>query len=93
MSKTTIFYTGATGYIGGAVLEKLIGDEAFAITALVRNADKARKLNDLGIETIVASLQDHDTLTTAAANAEVTIHTVGTYDSILDSRPNVTSSG
>ncbi|EIN04821.1 NAD(P)-binding protein [Punctularia strigosozonata HHB-11173 SS5] len=43
--KIQILLTGATGYVGGSVLAKLLEHEkksAFAITAIVRSADKAK---------------------------------------------------
>jgi uncharacterized protein YbjT (DUF2867 family) len=76
----TIFLTGATGYIGGACLQQLLGDKSFQITALVRNAEKAKKLNDLGVATIVGSLDDADTVTRAASEADIVHHTVRDFD-------------
>lgn len=57
--------------------------DTFEITALVRNADKAKLLNTLGINTIVASLSDLDKLTEFAATSDVVIHTVITLLSSL----------
>ncbi|KAI0033233.1 NAD(P)-binding protein [Vararia minispora EC-137] len=71
---TTILFTGATGYIGGAILERLLDDRSLTITALVRNVDKAKKLNGLGVATIIGSLDDADMLTTAASDADVVYH-------------------
>ncbi|KAI0035951.1 hypothetical protein K488DRAFT_42144 [Vararia minispora EC-137] len=70
-----IFFTGATGYIGGACLEHLLGDGSFQITALVRSADKAKKLGEVGVTTLVGSLDDTDTVTKAAAEADIVYHT------------------
>ncbi|KAH9168825.1 hypothetical protein EDB89DRAFT_2202042 [Lactarius sanguifluus] len=69
-SKTHIFITGATGYIGGSVLQRLLDHpkhDIFEITALVRSVDKAKMLNALGVNTAVASLSDLDKLTELAA--------------------------
>jgi len=77
-SKIKIFYTGATGYIGGSVLQRLLDHpkrDAFEITALVRNADKAKVLNNLGVNTVVASLFDFDKVAELSANANVVINT------------------
>ncbi|KZV69699.1 NAD(P)-binding protein [Peniophora sp. CONT] len=73
--KTTIFFTGATGYVGGAILTRLLEAGSFEITALVRNADKAKKLNALGVSTIIASLDDSVPLVAAAASADVVMQT------------------
>ncbi|GJE96185.1 NAD(P)-binding protein [Phanerochaete sordida] len=59
--KTPIFYIGATGYIGGSVLAKLLkhpSADTFDITALVRSEDKAAKLNKLGVRTVIGSYKD-----------------------------------
>lgn len=82
-SKTHIFITGATGYIGGSVVQRLLDHpkrDTFEITALVRNVDKAKLLNTLGINTAVASLSDLDKLTELAAAADVVIHTADADD-------------
>ncbi|KAI0030933.1 hypothetical protein K488DRAFT_53121 [Vararia minispora EC-137] len=70
-----IFFTGATGYIGGACLEQLLNEKSFGITALVRSADKAKKLNEIGVGTIVGSLDDPEAVTKAAAEADIVYHT------------------
>jgi nucleoside-diphosphate-sugar epimerase len=67
------------GYIGGSVLQRLLDHperDTFEITALVRSIDKAKLLNTLGINTVVASLADLDKLTEFAAASDVVIHTV-----------------
>ena len=74
--KTTIFFTGATGYVGAAILTSLLEDNSFEVTALVRDAGEAKKLNALGVSTIVASLDDSVPLVAGAAAADVVIQTV-----------------
>ena len=67
------------GYIGGSVLQRLLDHpkrDTFEITALVRSVDKAKLLNALGVNTVVASLSDLDKLTELAAASDVVIHTV-----------------
>jgi len=72
----TIFITGATGYIGGACLERLLDDKAFEITALVRSEEKAKKLNDLGVAAIIGSIDDAELMISAAADADIVHHNV-----------------
>ncbi|KAH9003178.1 hypothetical protein EDB86DRAFT_135118 [Lactarius hatsudake] len=82
-SKTHIFITGATGYIGGSVLQRLLDHpkiDTFEITALVRNADKATLLNTVGVNTAVASLSDLDKVTELAAASDIIIHTTDAKD-------------
>ncbi|KAF8956992.1 hypothetical protein BDZ97DRAFT_137691 [Flammula alnicola] len=77
-TKLNIFFTGATGYIGGTVLTRLIqhpDTASFQITTLVRSAEKGEKLKTLGIDVILGSYTDENLgfLTEAAANADVVI--------------------
>jgi nucleoside-diphosphate-sugar epimerase len=68
-----VFVTGATGYIGGSVAERLIalGNQ---VTGLVRSADKASLLKDRGIEPIHGTLDDSGVLAVAANAADAVIH-------------------
>ncbi|KAF8956984.1 hypothetical protein BDZ97DRAFT_1670608 [Flammula alnicola] len=77
-SKLNIFFTGATGYIGGTVLTRLLRHPdaaSFQITALVRSAEKGEKLKTLGVDFILGSYTDEnlDLLTEAASKADVVI--------------------
>ncbi|KAI0649448.1 NAD-P-binding protein [Trametes meyenii] len=83
-NKTPIFITGATGYIGGSVLERLLkhpSASTFDITALVRNADKAKILESkFGVKAIVGNHQELDKLESLAENAHVIFHTADADD-------------
>ena len=74
-----------TGYIGGTVLQRLLSHPNaadFVITALVRNADKAKVLEtQFGVKTVLGSFQDLDKLTDLAASAQITIDIVSTSHS------------
>jgi len=74
-NKKIIFFTGATGYIGGACLQHLLLDSSLEITALVRNVDKAKKLEGLGIKTVIGSLDESEKLIAASAAADIVYHT------------------
>jgi nucleoside-diphosphate-sugar epimerase len=52
-----IFLTGATGYIGGAVLDALVRG-GHDVTALVRNNEKARRVAQRGAHPVIGSLED-----------------------------------
>ncbi|KAI0368804.1 NAD-P-binding protein [Pilatotrama ljubarskyi] len=84
--EVTTFITGATGYIGGAVLQRLLQHphrENFEISALVRNVEKAKLLvREFGVRTVVGSLQDSDKLKSLAENAHVVIHTADSSDNV-----------
>ncbi|CAA7267182.1 unnamed protein product [Cyclocybe aegerita] len=75
-SKLNIFFTGATGYVGGSILSRLLNHKdaaSFQITALVRSTDKAEKLRTLGVDTLIGSYTDENLsfLTEAASKADV----------------------
>ncbi|KAI0331857.1 NAD-P-binding protein [Cubamyces sp. BRFM 1775] len=86
-SQVSIFLTGATGYIGGSILKRLLSHpnhKNFEITALVRNADKAKVLEtQFGVKTVLGSLEDSDKLTALAESAHITINTAGCDDLVV----------
>ncbi|KAF6747570.1 hypothetical protein DFP72DRAFT_919668 [Ephemerocybe angulata] len=79
MSTTKILITGATGYIGGSVLGRLLvhpESKSFEIVALVRSAEKAAKISTLGVETVVGDYDNLALLTELASNADVVFEIV-----------------
>ncbi|KAA1475304.1 NAD(P)-binding protein [Dentipellis sp. KUC8613] len=73
-----IFITGATGYIGGSVLQLLLDHpkrDTFAITAYVRSEEKARKLEAFGAHTAIGTLDELDKLEDLASKADVILNT------------------
>jgi nucleoside-diphosphate-sugar epimerase len=72
-----IFVTGATGYIGSAVVEHLI-KRGHSVSGLVRSEESARKLEDLGASPVRGDLTETDTITEAARAAGGVIHTAST---------------
>jgi nucleoside-diphosphate-sugar epimerase len=69
-----IFLTGATGYIGGAVLDALVRG-GHAVTALVRNGEKARGVAKRGAHPVVGDLSDPESYQAAADGQDGYIHT------------------
>jgi nucleoside-diphosphate-sugar epimerase len=67
------FVTGATGYIGGSVAERLIVS-GHHVVGLVRTAEKALLLKDRGIEPVLGTLDDSEIITSAAHAADAVIH-------------------
>jgi nucleoside-diphosphate-sugar epimerase len=68
-----LFITGATGYIGGSVAEKLVAS-GHHVAGLVRSQDKAASLSARGIEPVIGTLDDAGVLTAAAQAADAVIH-------------------
>jgi nucleoside-diphosphate-sugar epimerase len=73
-----VFLTGATGYIGSAVLDALLKGE-HAVTALVRDREKAARVRARGVEPIVGSLNAPDGWRDAAAGQDAIVHTAMDY--------------
>jgi nucleoside-diphosphate-sugar epimerase len=67
------FVTGATGYIGGSVAERLVA-LGHHVTGLVRSKEKAPLLKERGIDPVLGTLDDPEVLTAAAQQADAIIH-------------------
>jgi nucleoside-diphosphate-sugar epimerase len=68
-----IFLTGATGYIGSAVLDSLMR-AGHQVTALVRAADAASRLRARGVAPVVGDLAEPASYVAAAALCDGAIH-------------------
>jgi nucleoside-diphosphate-sugar epimerase len=69
-----IFLTGATGYIGSAVLDALLRG-GHDITALVRDNEKAKRLAERGARPVVGTLADVRSFSAAADAQDGYVHT------------------
>ena len=65
--------TGATGYIGGSVAERLIAS-GHQVVGLVRSAEKVPLLKERGIESVLGTLDDWEVIRNAAQEADAVIH-------------------
>jgi nucleoside-diphosphate-sugar epimerase len=72
-SLDTIFITGASGYIGGSVAQKLI-KTGLRVRGLVRTKENADALSKLGVEPVVGDLNDADLLIREAKQADGVIN-------------------
>lgn len=75
----TVVVTGGSGYIGGAVIEQLVG-RGDTVIALARSDESAAKVAALGATPLQGELTDSDVLTTAATAADAAIHLGATGD-------------
>ncbi|KAJ3566140.1 hypothetical protein NP233_g7179 [Leucocoprinus birnbaumii] len=78
-SKIKVFITGATGYIGASVLERLQNHpdaKNFEITALIRSQQKAEGFKKFGINAVVGSFNDAKLLEDLTADADIVFDTV-----------------
>ncbi len=69
-----VFVTGATGFIGFAIVKELIG-AGHQVTGLARSKASGKKLTDAGARVHLGSVEDLDSLRRAAAAADGAIHT------------------
>lgn len=74
-----VFVTGATGWVGSAIVAELIG-AGHQVTGLVRSAEKAAALAAAGADIVAGTLDDLDTLRDTAQAADAVIHTAFNHD-------------
>jgi len=74
-----VFVTGATGFVGSAVVAELIG-AGHHVVGLSRSDAGAAALTSAGAEVFRGDVNDLDRLSTAAAAAEAVIHTAFNHD-------------
>lgn len=65
--------TGATGFIGGKLLRRLLG-EGHEVKCLVRDPQKAKSIQELGVELYVGDLADPESLDDFPRDCEYVYH-------------------
>lgn len=74
-----VFLTGATGYVGSVVAEKLL-QNGHTVLGLARNQTAEVRLRERGIEPMLGDLTDLNSLMRGALNSAATIHTAMNHD-------------
>jgi nucleoside-diphosphate-sugar epimerase len=73
-----IFLTGATGYIGQAVVRELVA-AGHEVTGLVRSEEKAAVLSGLGVKAVVGDIKEPGTYREVAMDQDALVHTAFEY--------------
>ena len=73
-----IFVTGATGSIGGPVIEELIRS-GHQVMALARSNAAAQKLSKKGVWVVRGDLREPQDWCVEAATADVVVHAAATF--------------
>jgi nucleoside-diphosphate-sugar epimerase len=72
------FVTGATGFVGGALVRKLC-EQGHEVHASIRNPDKARDLQDIGIKVFKGDVTDKESMREAMQGVDGVFHVAGWY--------------
>jgi nucleoside-diphosphate-sugar epimerase len=73
----TAFVTGGSGFIGGALIRRLVRD-GWSVRALARSDDAAAKVEAAGATAVRGELSDPAAMTVGADGAEVAFHAAAT---------------
>lgn len=73
MRRRMVFVTGGSGFIGGRLVERLVG-EGRPVRALARSDASAEKVAALGAEPVRGDIVDRASLASAAAGADTAFH-------------------
>jgi nucleoside-diphosphate-sugar epimerase len=74
-----VFVTGATGWVGSAVVEDLLA-AGHQVSGLVRSAERAAALARIGAQPVVGTLEDIGSLREGLSAADGVIHTAFNHD-------------
>lgn len=86
---TEIFFIGATGHIGGAVLDRILDQQPdIAVKALVRDEEKSNRLTAKypRVQTVIGDLESFDKIEECSRAADVVINTAPdiTHDKAIE---------
>jgi nucleoside-diphosphate-sugar epimerase len=74
LANASVLVTGATGFIGGRLVERLILDEGARVRVVLRNFARAPRIARFPVEMVAADLTDAAALREAAAGCDLIVH-------------------
>ena len=75
---TTVFVTGASGFIGSAVAHGLV-EAGFEVRALVRPGSPRDHLPDQGVRLVEGDIRDRESIRSAITGARYVFHVAADY--------------
>src|SRR3954470_21231111 len=93
LTNATVLVTGATGFIGGRLAERLIVEHGARVRALVRTFGRAARLARFPIELAQGDLTDAASVDRAVAGCDYVFHCAYGSDGQDDSRRVVNAQG
>jgi len=79
MAELKVFITGATGYIGGAVLTNLLkkhkDGKSFHVSTLIRDSAQEKIFRDLNVKPVLGSLDDVQVIEKESYESDIVINT------------------
>ncbi|MCK5013087.1 MAG: NAD-dependent epimerase/dehydratase family protein [Candidatus Omnitrophica bacterium] len=79
LSNQRVLVTGATGFLGSRLVEKLIIDHNARVRVIIRNFNKAARIARFGIEIIKGDVTDPDNVDSAVKDCDIVIHCAWSY--------------
>ena len=93
LTNATVLVTGATGFIGGRLAERLVVEHGARVRALVRNFGRAARLARFPIELVQGDLCSPESIDRAVAGCDYVFHCAYGSDGQDDARRVVNAQG
>jgi len=88
-----ILVTGATGFIGGRVVERLVLEEGAEVVALVHQYRNAVRLARFSVHLIQGDVTDAECVTNAAEGCDAIVHAAVSFTGTAEQNQRVTVEG